>query len=58
VNSNIDYYVLDGEFLTVRPLVQPARFYVADGQLEEAKELLKDFELHIFGVSKRNDTEK
>lgn len=54
-NSDIDYYVFDEDFLAVRPLVQPARFYVAEGQMEEARELLRNFEMHIFGVSNRND---
>ncbi len=56
-DSNIDYHVFDEEFLSLRPLVQPARFYVADSQMEEAKELLKNFELHIFGLSTNSDKE-
>ena len=50
-NSNIDYYVYGENFLSVDPLIQPARFYVNEKQAEEAKELLKDFELRIFGAS-------
>jgi len=51
-NSNIDYYVFGENFLSVDPLIQPARFYVNESQEEEAKELLKDFKLHIWGTSK------
>ena len=57
-NSEIDYYVYDEEFLTVRPLVQPARFFVEDHQIEEARELLRNFDLHIFGVSNRKEIEE
>ncbi len=49
--SNITYYVFDEEFLSVRPLVQPARLYVADDQMEEARELVKELKLHLFGMS-------
>jgi hypothetical protein len=51
-DSNIDYYVFGENFLSVDPLIQPARFYVNEEQAEEAKELLKDFELRIWGTSK------
>ncbi|MHB8906898.1 MAG: hypothetical protein ACYC4T_02120 [Melioribacteraceae bacterium] len=54
----IDYYVLGENFLNVDPLIQPAKFYVNGTQLEEAKGLLKDFELHIFGASDRHDLDK
>lgn len=54
-NSDIDYYVFGEDFLAVRPLVQPARFFVADSQMGQAKELLKNFEIHFFGVSNRNN---
>lgn len=50
-NSNIDYYVYGENFLSVDPLVQPARFYVNEKQKEAAKELLKDLDLRIFGAS-------
>jgi hypothetical protein len=53
----IDYYVFGENFLSVEPLVQPAKFYVNGIQLEEAKEVLKDFNLHIFGTSDRNKLE-
>lgn len=50
-NANIEYYIFGENFLSVRPLLQPARFYVNKNKLEEAKELLKDYELHIWGFS-------
>lgn len=50
-DANIDYYVFGENFLSVDPLIQPARFYVNEEQLNEAKELLKNFELRIFGAS-------
>ncbi len=53
-NASIDYYVYDEDFLAVRPLVQPARFFVAEDQTEEAKEILKDIDLNFFGVASRN----
>jgi len=52
-NASIDYYVYDEDFLAVRPLVQPARFFVADDQVEEAKEILKGIDLNAFGISSR-----
>lgn len=51
-NSNIGYYTTGENFLSVDPLIQPARFFVNESQIEEAKELLKDFKLHIWGTSK------
>jgi len=32
-------------------LLEPARVFVATDQVEQAKELLKDFEVHLFGFS-------
>jgi len=51
-DSEIDYYVLGENFLGVRPLLEPARFFVNENQLEEAKEVLRDFQLNIWGTSK------
>jgi uncharacterized protein YbaR (Trm112 family) len=50
-NANIDYYIFGENFLGADPLIQPARFYVNEKQLEEAKELLKDFDIHVWGTS-------
>lgn len=52
-NANIDYYVYDEDFLAVRPLVQPARFFVAESETDEAKEILKDLDLNFFGIGSR-----
>jgi len=51
-DSNVDYYVFGENFLGADPLIQPARFIVNENQLEEAKEVLKDFKLNIWGTSK------
>jgi len=50
-NSGIDYHVFDENFSTIDPLIQPARFYVNLKHVEDAKELFKDLDLNIFGVS-------
>jgi hypothetical protein len=52
-DSNIDFYILGENFLSVSPLLQPARFYVNEKQVDEAKELLKDFDLSIWGASNK-----
>jgi len=57
-NANIDFYVYDEDFLAVRPLVQPARFFVADTQTEEAREIVKDLDLNFFGLASRNKIDK
>lgn len=49
--TNIDYYVLGENFLSLDPLIQPARFFVNLNQLQDVKELLKGFDLHIWGAS-------
>ena len=54
-DGNIDYYVFGENFLSVDPLIQPARFFIANDQTDEAKELLKDFDFKIFGASARQD---
>ena len=54
-NSTIDFYTTGENFLSVDPLIQPAKFYVNVNQLDDAKELLKEFKLHIWGTSKEQD---
>ncbi len=54
-DSGIEYYAFGENFLAVRPLLEPVRFFVNQSQLEEAKEQLKDFELHIWGFSTNKD---
>lgn len=54
-DSEVDYYVFGENFLGAGLLIQPARFFVNENQLEEAKEVLKDFKLNIWGTSKNQD---
>lgn len=54
-DNEIDYYVTGENFLSVRPLLEPAQFFVNTNQFEEARNLLKDFDLKIFGFSARNE---
>jgi Putative prokaryotic signal transducing protein len=54
-DADIDYYVFGENFLIIDPLIQPARVFVLKEQLEEAKHILKDVDIHIFGVSMRNE---
>jgi hypothetical protein len=51
-DGGIDYYVFGENFLGAEPLLVPARFYVKESEVETARTLLKDFELHFFGTSK------
>lgn len=53
-SGDIDYYTTGEIFLSVDPLIQPARFFVLESQIEDVRELLKDSELNITGVSFRN----
>ncbi|MHB8337520.1 MAG: putative signal transducing protein [Ignavibacteriaceae bacterium] len=50
-NGGIDYYIFGENFLSVRPLLEPSKLFVSENQIDEAKELLKDFDLHILGLS-------
>lgn len=52
-DAGLDYYVFGQNFLSVDPLIQPVKFFVNENQLKDAKELLKDFELHIWGTSNK-----
>jgi uncharacterized protein YbaR (Trm112 family) len=54
-DAGIEYYAYGENFMAVRPLLEPIRFFVNEGQLEEAKELLKDFKLHVWGFSKNQN---
>jgi predicted Zn finger-like uncharacterized protein len=57
-DGNIDYFISGKNFLSVDPLIQPAKIMVLEDQYEEAKEIIKDFELNIFGVSSNNEDEE
>ena len=50
-DCKIDYYILGENFLSMYPFVNAAKVLVNDIQVGEVKELLKDFELNIFGAS-------
>ncbi len=54
-DAEVDYYVTGENFLGVRPLLEPAIFFVNEKDLELAREILKDFELHLFGFSTNNE---
>ena len=53
-DAQIEYNTIGENFLSVDPLIQPAKIYVKKAQLLEAHELLKEFKLHIFGASADN----
>ena len=57
-DAEIDYYAAGENFLSVRPLLEPVLFYVNEKDLELAKEILKDFNLHLFGFSVNNEEEQ
>ncbi len=42
-DSEIDYYVAGDYFMATYPMVEPARFYVLDEQMERARGILKEF---------------
>ena len=50
-NNNINYYIVGELFLSVRPLLEPARFFVAESQIKQTQKLFKEFEFSIFGIS-------
>lgn len=54
-DTEIDYYVYGENFLSVDPLIQPARIFVLDEQTILVKDILKDFKVQIVGVSMRDD---
>lgn len=56
-DANIEYNVFGENFLSTDPLIQPAKIVVRASQVEEVKELLKDFKPNIFGISSKNETE-
>lgn len=50
-DGQIDYYVFGEGTLGIQPFLFPVRFFVNADQIELAKELLKNFDLKIFGPS-------
>jgi len=54
-DEDIDYVIYGENFLGIRPLLEPARILVNTDQVEVAKNILKDFDLNIYGVSTNQD---
>ncbi len=54
-DAEVDYYVAGENFAILDPLIQPARFFIAQDRIDDVKELLKDFNLHAYGLSIRNE---
>lgn len=50
-DAEIDYYTMGENFLSVDPLIQPARFFVVEDQIDTVKELLKETQIKISGIS-------
>jgi uncharacterized protein YbaR (Trm112 family) len=53
-DAKIDYYIFFENFLAIRPLLEPVRFFVNQEQAEEACTLLSSYEFKIFGLSKND----
>lgn len=59
--ENITYYFNAEQFMYVRPLAEPARLMVKKDEADNAREILKDLELSIFGINlkaKKNENER
>ena len=50
-SENITYYFNAESFMSVRPLVEPARLMVKKDEVESVKMLLKDIKLAITGIN-------
>jgi len=50
-DGEVDYFILGENFLSVQPLLEPARIFVNDNQINKVQELFKDFDFKIYGVS-------
>ncbi len=56
-SGEIEYTFFGENFNQTEQLVQPAKLFVREDQAEQAKEILKDFEMHYTGLSfERNDS--
>ncbi len=49
--SDIDYFFRDENFSNIRPLVEPARLFVRQDQVETVQELFKDIQFKFQGIS-------
>lgn len=56
--ADIDFFISGENFLNIDPLIQTAKLYVRKDRIEAAKEMLKDFELHIYGASAQTNREE
>lgn len=56
--EGITYFFKGEHFNYVRPLGEPARLMIAIGQVQEAKEILKDLELSIGPAGMREEEEE
>jgi len=50
-DGGINYNIVGENFLSSRPLLEPARIFIDEKQIKKATKLLKKIELHIFGFS-------
>ena len=55
LDGNVDYYFKDENFMSIRPLLEPAILMIREDHVEEVKELLSDFELNYLGLSLKDD---
>ena len=55
LEGNVEYYFKDENFMSVRPLLEPAVLMIREDYFDEVKELLSDFELNYMGVSIKDD---
>ena len=49
LEGNVEYYFKDENFMSIRPLLEPTELMVREDYVDEVKELLKDFELKLYG---------
>ena len=58
LEGNVEYYFKDENFMSIRPLLEPAILMVREDYVDEVKELLNDFELNYLGVSVKGEDEE
>ncbi len=54
-DGEIHYYFIGENFNQIDQLVQPTRLFIREDDVEEAKELLKDFSLTYLGLAPNKD---
>lgn len=57
-DAGIGFFIYGENFSFIDPLIQPARLFVKDAQIEEAKELLKNVDIHFIGTSTKTFEEE